>query len=51
MKRCKILDSLHLNGGDGGNIATPANPVTNITGGVLGYFSAQTTNRKTVVAP
>lgn len=31
--------------------AAPANPVTNITGGALGYFSAQTTQRKAVVAP
>jgi hypothetical protein len=47
----KYWYSLHFNGGDGGNIATPANPVTNIKGGALGYFSAQTINRKTVIAP
>ncbi len=29
----------------------PANPVTNITGGALGYFSAQTTQTKVVVTP
>ncbi|MBN9297882.1 MAG: DUF4249 domain-containing protein [Filimonas sp.] len=29
-----------------GNSATPTNPVTNITGGALGYFSAHTTQRK-----
>jgi hypothetical protein len=47
----KYWYSLHFNGGDGGNIATPANPVTNISGGALGYFSAQTVDRKTVIAP
>jgi Domain of unknown function (DUF4249) len=31
------------------NNATPANPVSNITGGALGYFSAHTTQNKTVV--
>jgi hypothetical protein len=34
----KYWYSLHFNGGDGGNIATPANPVTNIKGGALGLF-------------
>ncbi|MEO5684935.1 MAG: DUF4249 domain-containing protein [Chitinophagaceae bacterium] len=33
------------------NNATPANPVTNITGGALGYFSAHTTQSKTVRVP
>jgi len=47
----KYWYSLHLNGGDGGNIATPANPVTNVSGGALGYFSAQTVDHKTVIAP
>ena len=47
----KYWNSLHFNGGDGGNIATPANPVTNVTGGALGYFSAQTIDRKSVVVP
>jgi len=47
----KYWYSLHFNGGDGGNIATPANPVTNVTGGALGYFSAQTIDRKSVVVP
>jgi hypothetical protein len=47
----KYWYSLHFNGGDGGNIATPANPVTNLSGGALGYFSAQTVNQKTVIAP
>jgi Domain of unknown function (DUF4249) len=47
----KYWYSLHFNGGDGGNIATPANPVTNLSGGALGYFSAQTVNRKSVIVP
>ena len=47
----KYWYSLHFNGGDGGNIATPANPVTNVSGGALGYFSAQTVDRKTVIVP
>jgi hypothetical protein len=47
----KYWYSLHFNGGDGGNIATPANPVTNVNGGALGYFSAQTVNRKSIIVP
>ena len=47
----KYWYSVHFNGGDGGNIATPANPVTNLSGGALGYFSAQTVDRKTIIAP
>jgi hypothetical protein len=31
--------------------ASPANPVTNIRGGALGYFSAHTTQSKSVVVP
>lgn len=34
-----------------GDVAAPANPLTNIQGGALGYFSAHTVTRKTVVAP
>lgn len=30
--------------------ATPANPVSNITGGALGYFSAHTVQQKTIIA-
>jgi len=30
---------------------TPANPVSNITGNALGYFSAHTTQAKTIIAP
>ena len=48
----KYWYSLRSGGGDGSaNTATPSNPVTNITGGALGYFSAHTINRKTVIAP
>lgn len=38
-------------GASGGGSATPANPVSNISGDALGYFSAQTVQRKSVVAP
>jgi hypothetical protein len=31
--------------------ATPANPVSNISGGVLGYFSAHSVSSKTIVVP
>lgn len=31
--------------------ATPGNPVTNISGGALGYFSAHTIQSKTVIVP
>ena len=47
----KYWYSLHFNGGDGGNIATPANPVTNVKGGALGYFTAQTVDRKSAIVP
>lgn len=48
----KYWYSLRSGGGDGStSTAAPANPVTNIKGGALGYFSAQTVDRKTVIAP
>lgn len=48
----KYWYSLQSGGGDGGgNSAAPSNPVTNIKGGALGYFSAQTIDRRTVIAP
>ncbi len=48
----KYWYSLRSGGGDGsGNTAAPANPLTNIIGGALGYFSAHTVHRKTVIAP
>ena len=34
-----------------GESATPGNPVTNISGGALGYFSAHTIRTKTVIVP
>jgi len=34
-----------------GQQATPSNPVSNIKGGALGYFSAQTIQTKTLVVP
>jgi hypothetical protein len=37
--------------GGGGNSATPANPVNNISGGALGYFSAHTVRKVTAVVP
>jgi len=44
--------SLRAGGGDGdGFAAAPSNPLTNIVGGALGYFSAHTVDRRTVVAP
>lgn len=48
----KYWYSLRSGGGEGsGSTAAPANPVTNIKGGALGYFSAHTLDRKTVIAP
>ena len=40
-----------LSGSGPGGGTTPANPVSNISGGVLGYFSAQTYQTKTVKVP
>lgn len=48
----KYWYSLRTGGGDGtGNVIAPANPLSNITGGALGYFSAHTINRRSVIAP
>jgi hypothetical protein len=48
----KYWYTLRSRGGVGGtNTVAPADPVTNITGGALGYFSAHTIDRKTVIAP
>ena len=48
----KYWYSLRTGGGDGsGNTAAPANPLTNISGGALGYFSAHTISRRIVTAP
>ncbi|HEY1040710.1 MAG TPA: DUF4249 domain-containing protein [Bacteroidia bacterium] len=43
--------SLNQNGNGPDASATPANPVTNIIGATLGYFSAQTTQTKKVIVP
>lgn len=41
-----------LSGAKGnGNNAAPANPISNINGGALGYFSAHTTQRKSLIIP
>jgi hypothetical protein len=37
--------------GNRDNSATPANPVSNIVGGALGYFSAHTVRKTTAVVP
>ncbi len=34
-----------------GNTVAPANPITNISGGALGYFSAHSVSSRTVIAP
>ncbi|HYJ37819.1 MAG TPA: hypothetical protein VEV87_04350 [Chitinophagaceae bacterium] len=48
----KYWNSLRSAGGDGStSTASPANPVTNIEGGALGYFSAQTIRQKKVIVP
>lgn len=48
----KYWYSLRTGGGDGtGNVIAPANPVSNVTGGALGYFSTHTVDRRTVIAP
>ena len=35
-------------GGQNSDSATPTNPVTNLNGAILGYFSAYTTQKKTI---
>ena len=48
----RYWSTVKAGGGDGdGNTAAPANPITNIKGGALGYFSAHTVSRKAVIAP
>jgi len=45
------FESLAANStGPGGGVASPANPKTNILGGALGYFSAHTSQTKTVIS-
>lgn len=48
----KYWYSFLTGGAEGGsNNASPANPVSNISGGALGYFSAHTVQTKTVKVP
>lgn len=48
----KYWYTLRAGGGAGdGTTAAPANPITNIHGGAIGYFSAHTVNRRMVIAP
>jgi hypothetical protein len=45
----KALPGVTLNGEYSGGGVPPANPVNNISNGALGYFSAHTTEKKTIV--
>jgi hypothetical protein len=47
----KYFYSLTNSANGDGNNAAPANPLTNIKGGALGYFSVHTVERKTLTAP
>lgn len=48
----RYWQTLATGGADGGgNVAAPSNPVTNIQGGALGYFSAHTVSSRSVIAP
>jgi hypothetical protein len=47
----KYWFSLDRNSTGGSGQATPSNPVTNLQGGALGYFSAHTLQSKTLVVP
>ncbi len=47
----KYFYSLDNGASGNGNNAAPSNPLTNIQGGALGYFSAHTTQRKTIKVP
>ncbi|WP_207425556.1 DUF4249 domain-containing protein [Pedobacter sp. SYSU D00535] len=47
----RYWQGLDQNENRGGASTTPANPVTNIKGGALGYFSAHTVQRESVVIP
>jgi len=47
----KYFYSLSNSANGDGNNAAPANPLTNIKGGALGYFSAHTVVSKTLTAP
>jgi hypothetical protein len=43
-----LNELLQISGGNGFSSPAPANPESNISGGVLGYFSANTVTSKTV---
>ena len=43
--------ALQQNAGGSGNSAAPANPTSNISGGCLGYFSAQAIRSKSLLVP
>jgi hypothetical protein len=43
--------SLQRNASGSGNSATPTNPASNISGGCLGYFSAQTVSTRSLLVP
>lgn len=47
----KYWFSLNTDADGSGNNAAPANPVSNLAGNVLGYFSAHTVQRKTITVP
>lgn len=47
----KYWYSLNAGATGNNNAASPANPVSNITGGALGYFSAQTVQTKLIEVP
>lgn len=48
----RFWSTLQLGGAGGSSFtASPANPVTNIMGGALGYFSAHSVRKMTVIAP
>jgi hypothetical protein len=40
---------INVTGGNNFQAVTPANPVTNLSNGALGYFSAQTTQRASII--
>jgi hypothetical protein len=45
----KALPGVTLNGEYSGGGVPPANPVNNISNGALGYFSAHTSEMKTII--
>lgn len=47
----KYWSSLESSATGSSQSASPANPVTNIAGGALGYFSAYTLQQKVIIAP